>query len=177
MDDLKASKKLSYVLRHAPESIGITLDGAGWVPVTELLAALAARGWGVAPEQLERVVASSDKQRFALSDGRIRANQGHSVPVQLGLPPSTPPAELFHGTVSRALPAIWAEGLARGNRHHVHLSPDRETALRVGARRGRPVVLTVAAGPMAADGHLFYRTANGVWLASAVPARYLSFPD
>ncbi len=174
MDDLKASKKLSYVLRHAPESIGITLDEAGWVPVADLLAALAARGWAVSPDQLDRVVTSSDKQRFALADGRIRANQGHSVPVQLGLAPSTPPAELFHGTVSRSLSAIWAEGLARGNRHHVHLSPDRETATRVGARRGRPVVLTVAAGQMLADGYLFYRSANGVWLTDAVPARYLS---
>ncbi|MGA8116071.1 MAG: RNA 2'-phosphotransferase [Actinocatenispora sp.] len=176
MDDIRASKKLAQVLRHAPDSVGVTLDEAGWVPVDELLAALSAHGWVISAEQLQRVVASSDKQRYALRDGRIRANQGHSVPVRLGLEPVPPPAELFHGTVAGVLADIRAQGLLPRSRHHVHLSSDRETATKVGARRGRPVILTVAAGRMADDGHRFYRSDNGVWLADHVPSRYLDFP-
>ena len=126
---------------------------------------------------MEEVVATNDKKRFSFSpDGRlIRANQGHSVEVDLGLVPVEPPELLYHGTVERFLDSIRERAL-RGNRHHVHLSADRETAARVGQRRGRPVVLVVEAGRMHNDGQVFYRSENGVWLTEAVPPTYLQFP-
>jgi putative RNA 2'-phosphotransferase len=165
-DVVRTSKRLSYVLRHAPESAGLTLDAAGWVDVDQLLTAL-----GMTRHQLEDVVAGNDKRRFAFdpTGTRIRASQGHSVAVDLGYQPEPPPAELFHGTVERFLPAILEQGLRPGNRHAVHLSPDVETARRVGARRGSPVVLRVDAAGLAADGATFTRSANGVWLVDAVP--------
>jgi putative RNA 2'-phosphotransferase len=174
------SRRLSYVLRHAPESIGLTLDVAGWAEVEELLQGLADAGVPLSRAELERLVASSDKQRFALnaSGTRIRASQGHSVPVDLGLEEAAPPQELFHGTVERFLPAIRVGGLTRQARHHVHLSPDVRTARSVGARRGVPRVLLVAAQRMVAEGHRFYLSANGVWLTEGVPYRYLTeLPD
>jgi putative RNA 2'-phosphotransferase len=176
VDVVRASKRLSYVLRHRPDSIGLSLDEAGWVDVDALLAALAGHGLRLTRADLEHVVATNDKRRFAFDDTgtRIRASQGHSVEVSLGLSPADPPDELFHGTVERFLPAILAEGLRPGNRHAVHLSPDVDTARTVGARRGRPVVLRVDAAAMAADGFSFSRSANGVWLVAAVPPRYLT---
>jgi uncharacterized protein (TIGR02452 family) len=128
--------------------------------------------------QLDVVVATSDKQRFALSDDgtRIRANQGHSVPVSLGLPPAPPPATLHHGTVDAALPGIRAEGIHKGSRHDVHLSADLDTATKVGGRRGKAVILTVRAGAMAEAGHVFYRSENGVWLTDHVPPQFIDFP-
>ncbi len=174
---VRISKFLSLVLRHDPARIGIALDDAGWTGVTELLAASAAHGVAITHDELTAVVASSDKQRFALSpDGqRIRANQGHSVDVDLQLAPAEPPALLFHGTVEPALASIRTEGLARGKRHHVHLSVDVETATRVGARRGKPVILTIRAGDMAAAGHVFHRSDNGVWLVEHVPPEFVLF--
>jgi len=171
----RISKFLSLVLRHDPAHIGITLDDAGWTDVAALLTAAAAHGVARTRDELAAVVASSDKQRFALSpDGaRIRANQGHSVEVDLQLAPAAPPATLFHGTVEAALPGIRELGLVRGARHHVHLSDDLDTARRVGGRRGKPVVLTVRAAAMAAAGHVFYRSDNGVWLVEHVPVEYL----
>jgi putative RNA 2'-phosphotransferase len=176
VDAVRVSKRLSYVLRHRPESVGLALDAAGWVDVADLLGALAAHGLPLTRGELGTVVATDDKRRFALDDTgtRIRASQGHSVAVDLGYTAAVPPPELFHGTVERFLPAILAEGLRPQNRHAVHLSPDVATARRVGARRGRPVVLRVAAGRMAADGAAFTRSANGVWLVDAVPPRYLT---
>lgn len=173
------SKRLSYVLRHAPRSVGLTLDGAGWVGIEDLLSALAAHGTPLARAELDEVVARNDKQRFALdpTGTRIRASQGHSVPVDLGYQRQQPPAALFHGTVERFLPAILDEGLRPGNRHAVHLSADVPTARRVGGRRGRPVVLRVDAAGMAADGAVFTRSVNGVWLVAAVPPRYLQVLD
>jgi putative RNA 2'-phosphotransferase len=170
------SRKLSYVLRHDPGALGLTLDEAGWVEVAALLAAFAADGTPLGRTELDELVAASDKQRFALDPGRdrIRAQQGHSVPVELGLPAQTPPPVLYHGTVARFLASITREGLNRQGRHHVHLSADAATARRVAARRGAPIVLTVDAATMAADGHRFYLSGNGVWLVDAVPARYLS---
>ena len=175
----KVSKFLSLVLRHDPARIGITLDDAGWTEVEDLLAAAAAHGVAITRDELVAIVASSDKQRFALSpDGaRIRANQGHSVEVDLQLEPTTPPDTLFHGTVDAALAGIRAEGLIPGARHHVHLSADLDTARRVGGRRGRPVILTVDAAAMAVAGHVFYRSANGVWLVDHVPAEHIDFGD
>ena len=169
-DVVRRSKRLSYVLRHAPDSVGLTLDAAGWADVDTLLAAL---GWTRA--ELERVVATNDKRRFALDDtgSRIRASQGHSVGVELGYVGEQPPGELFHGTTERFLSSILAEGLRPGRRHAVHLSADVSTARTVGARRGRPVVLRVDAASLAAAGARFTRSANGVWLVDAVPARYL----
>jgi putative RNA 2'-phosphotransferase len=174
----RTSRFLSYVLRHRPETVGLELDEGGWVRVDELLAACRRHGRPISRAQLEAVVRSSDKQRFSFSrDGlRIRANQGHSVPIDLGLAPVAPPELLYHGTVARFLDAIRQEGLLRGKRHHVHLSADEPTARRVGRRRGAPVVLVVESGRMHRDGLTFYRSANGVWLTDAVPPEYLRFP-
>ncbi|GHF46174.1 RNA 2'-phosphotransferase [Streptomyces sp. NRRL_ISP-5395] len=178
---VKVSKYLSKHLRHQPERIGLTLDENGWVPVDELLRAATRHGFAFSRAELDHVVAANDKRRFTIEDGapggagadRIRANQGHTVTVDLDLPPAEPPAHLYHGTVARVMDAIRAEGLRPMARHHVHLSPDRETATRVGARRGRPLVLTVDAGAMHRAGHVFRVSANGVWLADAVPPQFL----
>ena len=173
-NDVRLSRRLSYVLRHDPASAGLTLDPGGWVPVASLLRAL-----GIDRSRLDEVVAGNDKQRFAIAvdgDGveRIRANQGHSVAVDLGLAPVEPPAVLYHGTSAASVDAILAEGLTRRARHHVHLSADMATARAVGSRRrGTLVVFEVDAGAMAAAGHVFHRSANGVWLTEAVPARFL----
>ncbi|HLL21936.1 MAG TPA: RNA 2'-phosphotransferase [Kofleriaceae bacterium] len=174
----RVSKFLSLVLRHDPARIGITLDEAGWTDVDALLAACAAHGVAITRAELDALVASSDKQRYALSpDGaRIRANQGHSVPVSLGLLPATPPERLYHGTVDAALPGIRAQGIVKGARHHVHLSADMPTATKVGSRRGKPVLLVVRAAEMAAAGHVFYRSENGVWLADHVPPAFIDVP-
>ncbi|MEY9941050.1 RNA 2'-phosphotransferase [Streptacidiphilus sp. MAP5-3] len=179
MDDnrrmIRTSKFLSRVLRHDPGSIGIRLDPAGWVDVAQLLAAAAAHGRRISRVELDRVVAENDKQRFAFSPdgGRIRASQGHTVPVDLGYQEAAPPARLFHGTHPGALDAIWREGLRPMQRHAVHLSPDIATATRVGGRRGRPVVLSVDAAGMAAAGFVFRVSANGVWLTDHVPPQFL----
>ncbi|MER5463403.1 RNA 2'-phosphotransferase [Streptomyces sp. NPDC002668] len=173
---VKVSKYLSKHLRHQPERIGIVLDENGWVPVDELMRSAAEHGFRITRAELDHVVAVNDKQRFTIDGTRIRANQGHSVEVDLDLPPAEPPAYLYHGTVAGSLDAIRDEGLRAMNRHHVHLSPDRETATRVGARRGRPVVLSVHAGAMHEAGHLFHVSANGVWLTDAVPPEFLRFP-
>lgn len=174
--DTAISKTLSYWLRHRPDDAGLTLDTAGWTPVDPLLAALAAKGLDGSRDALEAVVADSDKGRFEFSpDGSaIRARQGHSVAVTLDWPRADPPPRLYHGTVERFLPAIMADGLKPMARHHVHLSPDPATATVVGARRGEAVVLSVRAADMAADGHAFFLTDNGVWLTDAVPARFLA---
>ncbi|WP_406200325.1 RNA 2'-phosphotransferase [Streptomyces sp. NBC_01017] len=174
---VKVSKYLSKHLRHQPERIGLTLDEGGWVEIETLIAAATAHGFRFTREELDHVVAANDKQRFAIDGTRIRASQGHSIDVELGLPPATPPAHLYHGTVAGNLAAIRSAGLLPMNRHDVHLSADRETATRVGARRGRPVVLSVDAGAMHSDGHVFHVSANGVWLTKAVPPEYLRFPE
>ncbi|MGW0610320.1 RNA 2'-phosphotransferase [Streptomyces sp. NPDC002788] len=173
---VKVSKYLSKHLRHEPERVGLTLDEAGWVEIDTLIAAAAAHGFRFTREELDQVVATNDKRRFAVEGTRIRASQGHSAEVDLGLPPAIPPAHLYHGTIAHSLDAIRAEGLRPMNRHAVHLSPDRETATRVGARRGRPVVLGVDAGAMHRDGFVFHVSENGVWLTEAVPPRYLRVP-
>ncbi|MFI6231322.1 RNA 2'-phosphotransferase [Micromonospora echinospora] len=174
-DVVRLSKRMSLALRHEPGRFGLTPDRGGWVPVADLLS-----GLRMTRVELDAVVAGNDKQRFAVDLGpdgveRIRASQGHSIPVDLGLVPQTPPGHLYHGTGREAAESIMATGLHRGGRHHVHLSSDVETARRVGSRRGGPVVvLTVDAAAMARDGYLFYRSANGVWLTDAVPVGYLT---
>lgn len=178
-DAKQASKFLSLILRHEPHRIGIELDAAGWVEVDKLLDALHAHDVDLTRAELDEIVRSSDKQRFAISpDGaRIRANQGHSVQVELGLPAETPPDVLYHGTVDEVLPSIRAQGLLKGQRHHVHLSADIETAKKVGGRRGKPVVLGIKAGDMVKAGHTFLRSANGVWLVDHVPPQFIELDD
>nr|WP_110888552.1 RNA 2'-phosphotransferase [Deinococcus yavapaiensis] len=178
MDDrarVRLSKTLARFLRHAPHELGLTLQLGGWVDVEALLTALGERGQYVSRTDLEEVVRSSDKRRFSFDapKARIRANQGHSVEVDLQLAPIEPPAVLYHGTSADKVDVILREGLRAMRRHHVHLSADEETARRVGARHGRAVVLTVDAARMHADGRVFYRSENGVWLADDVPSAYL----
>jgi putative RNA 2'-phosphotransferase len=174
--DTRLSKFLSLVLRHEPKKAGIILDSAGWVDVDALLRGCAAAGVALSRVDLDRIVAESEKQRFAFSDDRrrIRANQGHSVEVELAYEPVTPPDVLFHGTADRFLESIRAQGLVRGKRHHVHLSAERSTAIEVGRRHGRPVVLQIDARRMHAEGIAFFRSANSVWLTEHVPARCLT---
>ncbi len=175
-DYTRTSKFLSLVLRHEPSKAGITLDSNGWVGVDELLAGCAAAGVTITRDDLATIVAQSEKKRFAFSeDGRrIRANQGHSVEIDLALAPVPPPELLFHGTADRFLASIRLNGLSKQQRHHVHLSAARETAVEVGRRHGRPIVLQVAAGEMAKQGHTFFCSANGVWLTDSVPPQFLS---
>ncbi|CAJ0809951.1 RNA 2'-phosphotransferase [Ralstonia flaminis] len=170
------SKFLSLILRHEPKRIGLTLDDAGWAGIDALLERAAASGRPMTRQQLEAVVETSDKKRFAISeDGlRIRANQGHSIDVDLGLLPAAPPEVLYHGTATRFLESILATGLGKRQRHHVHLTDDLAVARSVGQRYGVVVVLTVDAARMHAEGHTFFRSENGVWLTDAVPAGYLS---
>jgi putative RNA 2'-phosphotransferase len=174
----RRSKFLSLVLRHQPEVIGVALDDAGWIEVETLLRALADHGRPLDRAALDELVATSPKQRFAYSDDgrRIRASQGHSVEVELGYQPAEPPPLLFHGTFPGALAAIRADGLSKMSRHHVHLSADRATAIQVGGRRGQPIILEVDAAAMRGAGHLFFRSANGVWLTESVPPGFLRFP-
>ena len=178
-DLIRVSKRLSSVLRHRPAGIGITLDPQGWVDVDTLLAALTAHGATVDRHTLDLVVAGNDKQRFAIRtgpDGRdqIRASQGHSVAVDLGLDDQPPPHTLFHGTSADAVPAILREGLVKRRRHAVHLSLEVHTARRVGARRtGRVAVLAIDAAGMSAAGHAFQCSANGVWLTDHVPPTFI----
>jgi putative RNA 2'-phosphotransferase len=169
------SKFLSLVLRHKPTAIGIEPDAAGWVNISELVANGRKSGLNLTPERIRQVVVDSDKQRFAISeDGlRIRANQGHTIAVDLGFEKTEPPHLLYHGTATRSLAAIRQQGLIKGNRQYVHLSLDKETAEAVGKRYGRPVVLTVQAGRMHQDGFTFYLSANGVWLTAHVPKEYI----
>ena len=173
---VRISKFLSLVLRHNPDKIGITLDAQGWVPVDDLLEKARDAGKRLDRATLEHVVAHNDKKRFAFSDdgAKIRASQGHSVEIDLALPDVEPPALLYHGTASRFLESIRAEGLRPGARHDVHLSADIATARTVGARHGRPVVLQVDAAGMHRDGFTFRRSENGVWLTARVAARYLT---
>jgi putative RNA 2'-phosphotransferase len=172
----RISKYLSLVLRHEPSAAGVALDAEGWVDVEDLLAGAARHGFSFTIAELEEVVKTNDKQRFALSADakRIRANQGHSVVVELGLTPQTPPAVLYHGTVERFVTSIMANGLEKRSRQHVHLSPDVATATRVGSRRGNAIILEIAAAEMHYAGYEFFRSANGVWLTEQVPAKYIS---
>lgn len=173
------SKFLALVLRHRPQQIGLSLDPQGWAQVNELLEKANRAGIPLTRELLAEIVESNDKKRYAFSpDGlKIRASQGHSLPVDLGLEPVAPPEILFHGTACHNLDSIKAQGLLRRQRTHVHLSPDEGTAIRVGQRHGAPVVLRIRAAQMARDGYVFYRSANGVWLTEQVLPAYIDFPE
>jgi putative RNA 2'-phosphotransferase len=172
---ITVSKFLAKHLRHAPEELGLSLQPGGWVPVDHLLAASSRAGFHISYDELLECVETNDKQRFSFDDSGdlIRANQGHSAAVDLQFELKQPPEILYHGTVERFLDGIWAEGLKKGKRHHVHLSKDIETARKVGARRGKPVILQVEAGKMHQQGNAFYLSANGVWLTEAVPVEFL----
>lgn len=171
----KLSRTFAYVLRHRPDSIGIELDGAGWVDVDAFLAAMNASGYMMSQVDLDAVVAGDDKSRYEIVDGRIRASQGHSLDVELGLKPTAPPATLYHGTVERFIESIRRDGLVSGQRTHVHLSGDTATAREVGGRRGKAIILEIDAARMHADGHEFLLASNGVWLVEQVPVLYIAF--
>jgi putative RNA 2'-phosphotransferase len=172
----RISKFLSLVLRHQPQLIGINLDEQGWVNVDELLKQAHQHGQLITMEVLNHVVETNAKKRFAFSNDKqqIRASQGHSVEVELGYEPQVPPKVLYHGTGSQSVESILKTGLEKRNRQHVHLSADVDTAIKVGSRHGRPVVLNVLAGEMTKSGFVFYLSTNGVWLTDEVPAAFLS---
>ncbi|WP_035058555.1 RNA 2'-phosphotransferase [Andreprevotia chitinilytica] len=175
----KTSKFLSYILRHQPDSIGLVLDENGWADIARLLRCAADHGTLLTLDLIREVVTSNDKQRFALDEetGRIRANQGHSVQIDLALSPMAPPELLYHGTATRFVDAIREAGLLPQSRQHVHLSATRETAHAVGTRHGKPIILHVRAGDMARQGKLFYCSENGVWLTDHVPAEFINIPE
>lgn len=173
---VSASKFLSLILRHRPDAIGLALDDAGWADIDDILR-LAPPDLRLTRERIDRAVAENGKRRFAISDDgtRIRARQGHSIEVDLQLPAVAPPARLYHGTATRFVASIRRDGLVKRDRRHVHLSADAGTATTVGARHGRPTVLVVRAGEMAAAGHAFFLSENGVWLTDAVPVEFIDF--
>ncbi len=171
----RISKFLSLVLRHQPEKIGISLDEAGWTQITDLLTKINESGLSLDLETLKSVVANNQKQRFSFDEKmeKIRANQGHSVNVNLGYQAQIPPNILYHGTATRFKASILSEGLKKMNRHHVHLSESIKTASAVGTRHGKLILLKVLSDEMQRDGFSFYQSENGVWLTDHVPAKYL----
>lgn len=172
------SRYLSLILRHRPDVIGIALDAHGWADVDELLKGIG-REYHVDRGMLEEIVRSDGKQRYSFNEDRskIRANQGHSIPVDVDLSPAQPPLTLYHGTADRFTASIEMQGLLPQSRLYVHLSCDERTARNVGLRHGSPVVYLVDAGRMHRDGYVFYRSVNGVWLTKTVPAQYLRRTD
>lgn len=179
IDVVKISKFMSLVLRHDPGKIGLTLDENGWAEVADLLQRMNDHGRRIDREILEHVVATNDKKRFSFTDDgqKIRANQGHSIDIDLALSPQTPPDVLFHGTATRFLDSIREQGLLPGSRQHVHLSRDETTAIKVGQRHGKPVVLVVRAGEMHRQGISFFCSDNGVWLTDCVAPQFIEFPS
>lgn len=173
----RTSKFLSLVLRHQPETAFLTLDSAGWTGVEDLLRGCAKARRPITRDQLRHIVDTNAKKRFEFSaDGtRIRASQGHSVEVDLNYEPKVPPLILYHGTATRFLESIRAQGLLKKDRHHVHLSAETKMTMQVGARHGKPVLLTILAADMHQAGHIFYLSTNGVWLVEHVPANFIQF--
>jgi putative RNA 2'-phosphotransferase len=172
---VRISKYLSKHLRHQPERIGLELAPGGWVSVDELLAAASKNGFEISLSELQQVVTTNDKQRFAFDESGdlIRANQGHSTEVDLQLPVRTPPAILYHGTHVKVVTEILKTGLQKMSRHHVHLTTNLSMAHQVGGRRGKSIVLAVNALLMESNGYDFYCTDNDVWLVDEVPPQYL----
>ena len=175
----RLSKFLSLVLRHRPEVIGQQLEPGGWLPVESVIAGARQQGYRLDMATLELVVAQKSKQRFAFNGdkSKIRASQGHSVLVDLGLAPQQPPDILYHGTASRFVESIRQQGLLPQQRNHVHLSRDIETARNVGSRYGKPVIIEIQAGEMYRAGHAFLVSENGVWLTLHVPITFMRFPE
>ena len=172
---VKISKYLSYHLRHHPEKIGLQVDPQGWVRVDELLAACKKYDFALTRYELEEVIKDNDKQRFSFNETstHIRANQGHSIKVDLNLEPQIPPDQLYHGTAKQFVDSIQKQGLLKMSRHHVHLSSNINTAKKVGQRRGQVVIFTIDAVKMYQAGYKFYCSDNGVWLVDRVPPEYL----
>lgn len=173
------SKFLSLVLRHKPETIGVQLDENGWIAITTLLNALQQYGKRISHQDLQEICVACDKQRFKISDDglRIRANQGHTLKIDLGLTPKFPPPVLYHGTASRFIGNIFRQGLQAGSRQHVHLTEDLNTAKKVGARHGIPVILKIDTAALLEAGQVFYQSENKVWLTAVIAPRYLSKID
>ena len=173
----RQSKFLSLILRHKPEEVGLTLDRAGWVRLDQLIRAMRAHGRPISRRELEVLVEQDEKRRYSISsDGAfIRAAQGHSIEVDLGLEPREPPITLYHGTARKNLDGIFSNGLQSMRRRQVHLSSVATDAEVVGRRHGRPIVLQIAARKMHDSGHIFFTADNGVWLTDMVPAEFLSF--
>ena len=172
----ETSKFISLILRHRPETIGISLDEHGWADVQELIRGINSAGrHHLDGELLEEIVRTDEKQRYSFNEDHtlIRANQGHSIPVDVELEEKTPPAVLYHGTGGKYTASIDEQGLLPRGRLYVHLSSDPETAKKVGSRHGRPVIYTVDCAAMTADGYAFFLSANKVWLTKKVPAKYL----
>ncbi len=170
----ETSKFIALILRHKPETIGITLDEHGWANVDELVAGIA-KQQAFDRDRLEEIVRTDSKMRYSFNEDHtlIRANQGHSIPVDVELEEKTPPDILWHGTGEKYVSSIHAQGLIPKSRLYVHLSADYDTAVKVGSRHGKPVVYTVAAGDMQKAGYQFYQSVNGVWLTKRVPAQFL----
>ena len=168
------SKYLSLILRHKPETIGITLDEHGWAKVDDLIAGIA-KTHSCNMKILEEIVDTDEKQRYSFNEDKtlIRANQGHSIAVDVELEEAAPPKELWHGTGEKYTASIEAQGLIPKSRLYVHLSKDRETAVKVGRRHGKPVLYRIKSGELRADGYSFFLSKNGVWLTKEVPVRYL----
>lgn len=174
-EKIKTSKFLSMVLRHHPERINIKLDNNGWASVNELLLNMQNTKYKLSFEELKDIVDTNDKKRYIFNEDftKIRASQGHSIKIDLGLESIEPPDVLYHGTSTRFIDGIMNEGLKKMNRQHVHLSKDIETATKVGSRHGKPAILEIAARAMAADGYVFYLSDNGVWLTDDIPVEYI----
>ncbi len=175
INDIEVGRFISLILRHHPESVGITLDEHGWAD-TDILTERVARKWkGFSFADLERIVRENNKQRYSFNEDktRIRANQGHSVTVNMEFTPVTPPDILYHGTGEKSVDSILANGIQKMSRQYVHLSADYDTAVNVGKRHGKPVVLRIAAGEMSRDGYRFYLSENKVWLTDFVPIKYI----
>lgn len=168
-------KFISLILRHKPETIGIELDEHGWADVNELIAGVKKTSPDFNMEVLEEIVRSNSKQRYSYNDDhtKIRANQGHSIQVDVELKEETPPAILYHGTGEKSVASIQEQGLLPQSRLYVHLSKDKSTAISVGSRHGKPVVFTVQSGIMHEEGYKFFLSENGVWLTKKVPQKYL----
>jgi putative RNA 2'-phosphotransferase len=173
----RISKFLSLVLRHQPETIDLVLDANGWADVEELIAKWTKHSHIFSADELKEIVFTNDKKRFSFNEDetKIRANQGHSIDVDLALKATEPPEFLYHGTVAKFLENIKQEGLLKISRQHVHLSGDKETAEKVGSRRGTPVILVVNSFKMHQDGYAFFISENGVWLTDNVPVKYIEF--
>jgi putative RNA 2'-phosphotransferase len=171
MNLTQTSKLISLILRHKPETIGITLDEHGWANVDELI-----RGVNIDLKTLEQIVSTDDKQRYSFNEDKtlIRANQGHSIPVDVELEEVQPPEFLWHGTAEKYVNGICREGLIPKSRLYVHLSADVQTATTVGQRHGEAVLLRIDARKMYQDGFKFYLSKNGVWLTKHVPISYLT---
>jgi putative RNA 2'-phosphotransferase len=177
MNLTKVSRFISLILRHKPEEIGIKLDKYGYANVNELIKVVSENYPGFDMDILEEIVATDEKQRYSFNEDKtlIRANQGHSIPVDLGLEPVKPPEYLYHGTAFKYTHSIFETGLIAKSRQYVHLSCDIPTALEVGKRHGVPTVFRVHSGDMHKADYKFYQSANGVWLTDNVPAEYLEW--